>query len=278
MNLQNEKYIFWINNVSILFANDKYLDFVPTASMTRVEQLNALTRFSIYALILCILSSKKGIWLHLPIITIIFTVVLYKIFVYDKEGQRKELEKIQSINTNDDTNNIYDDNNNDDDNDNDDNDDDNDNINVEAGYYDSDNNLYIGSNTNKRKKNDIKYTLDELIKYKKNTCRKPTSGNPFMNPSLSDTLVDNPPEACNADDEDIQEKMIDMYNVDLYRDVGDLFEIKNSQRQFFTIPTPSNPPDTVALAKWLYTGVPVCKTDQNACYNYENLKYKSMLK
>ena len=42
--------VFWIKNIKIL--PDKYWEVIPTKNMTRIEQLNALTRLIIYYILL----------------------------------------------------------------------------------------------------------------------------------------------------------------------------------------------------------------------------------
>jgi len=264
-NNSDSRYIFWLNDLSILYKNDNYLQFVPSADMTRTEQLNAMTRFCIYLIILVAISGRDDLWLQIPIICIIFIIVLHKTFEFDGVGKRKELERLSSIanandgvNTGDNNEAIKN----------------NEMTNIEASYYDSNGELQTFSDGSKQK---LKHTLDEIIEYKKATCRKPTKDNPFMNLTVNDFMLDDAPQACNIDDEDINDKIVDSFNADLFRDVGDLFEVKNNQRQFYTVPTPSSPPDTVGLAKWLYGGIPVCKTSQQACFKYEDLKYKHNL-
>ena len=47
-----ERYVFWLDDLTVLYNNQNYIKFVPTSDMSRIEQLNALTRFCIYLLIL----------------------------------------------------------------------------------------------------------------------------------------------------------------------------------------------------------------------------------
>ena len=49
------KNLFWTNNFKILYNNENYLNFLPNKSMSRFEQLNAITRFCLYLIILCLL-------------------------------------------------------------------------------------------------------------------------------------------------------------------------------------------------------------------------------
>ena len=49
-----KKYKEKLEQVVKLYEEGKYMDIFPTSQMTRVEQLNAITRFAIYMIILII--------------------------------------------------------------------------------------------------------------------------------------------------------------------------------------------------------------------------------
>lgn len=66
---------FWFNNYSVLL-ND-YIEFIPNKSMSYNRQLNSISRFSIYLLILFILFNVSYNWYYLPIILFILTFLLY---------------------------------------------------------------------------------------------------------------------------------------------------------------------------------------------------------
>jgi hypothetical protein len=254
----NNKYTFWLTNPKVLYDDQKYLEFIPTSGMTRVEQLNSLTRFCIYFLVLALVTKKSDAWVQVPIITIIFCVILYYVFDYDKEGMYIELSRTKGFNT-DDTHD----------------DDTNNGVTIETGGYDSKGKLNLGqyrSSKTKKYKN-IKYSVDDYNDFKKATCRMPTKDNPFMNPILNDFEMEMPPEPCNADDDLIKEKIGDAFNEDLFMDVTDLFERQNSQRQYYTLPQ-MNPPDQTGFAKWLYGTDNICKVDQSKCLRYEDIRFK----
>ena len=265
----SDKHIFWVSDPTILYKDNKFLEFIPTAKMGRVNQLNALTRFSIYFVILALLMNKPIIWIQIPILAIFFIIFLYMIFKYDKEGLNTELHRIRGIDINGKGDEDYPER--------------GDEIMekhaIESGYYDSDNKLmigkYLGSKPRHSKK--LKFNLDDHTEYEKAICRKPKKDNPFMNPLLNDISVypEQPPVACNADDEDIKEKMVDCYNEDLYRDVDDLFERYNSQRQFYTVPK-LYPNDQKAFAEWCYKSDNICKVDQSKCLKHEDLRFKRL--
>jgi len=234
---------FWLEEPSILYK--KYNIFFPYPSMTKEEQLNAITRLCIYVLILMMLLGTSDIWIQTPIIIIIIIVIFNLVTKNNTEPKQTNDSEQYAISENKTPTKI-----------------------PKVTFID-DNGQYNEKKGAYRKKN--RHNLATMENYKKNTCRKPTVDNPYMNPTINDTLLADVPEPCNADDEEIKNDINVKFDTELYKDTGDLFDIKNSQRQFYTVPTPSNPPDTVALAEWLYGNKPSCKSSQSACYNYQNL-------
>jgi hypothetical protein len=318
-----ERYVFWLDDVRVLYRGDNYMRFVPTSDMSRIEQLNALSRFCIILFILFLMFGKSEEWLYIPLIGMIFIIVLYNLFEIDEDGKREELLRMkrkikspvndadrpevnyrtyiveedgetrvvdidaeenkkfiesfenngnddkdisidsidtfdrQSLNLNFGKNTKYD---------------------LEAGYIDSNGDFQYGSNyeeTSRRVDDEdkIKFSLDEFRIYEKNKCRKPTKDNPFMNPSAADFNEPNVPVACNADDEDVHDDMNLKFNEDMYRDLEDVFNRKNSQRQFFTVHH-NIPNDQEGFARWCYKMPATCKTDQSRCLRYQDLKAK----
>lgn len=294
-----ERYTFWLDDLTVLYKDKGYIKFIPTSEMTRVEQLNALTRFFIYLLMTLLLFDRDYEWLQIPIIGIIMIIILYNLFDNDDAGKQQELSRM--VRNRENMTVMYDDSN-DSDSINSDSSTHNSNIKrdtsisiesingtdyvLDAGYYKSngelsfDNSDYCRSkngdcnqsNGNYRNKN-AKYTLDEMRLYDKNTCRKPTVDNPFMNSTQDDFNKENTAVACNADDEDIHKEIDLQFNADMYRDIEDVFNKKNSQRQFFTI-AHNIPNDQEAFARWCYGFSPTCKTDQDRCLRYQDLRPK----
>ena len=91
--IKDPKYIFWSDDLSILYKDDNYIKFIPTENMTRAEQLNSISRFAIYFFVLVILFEQNTQWLYFPIILIIFTLFLYKTYISDEEGKEKDFMK-----------------------------------------------------------------------------------------------------------------------------------------------------------------------------------------
>jgi len=97
-------------------------------------------------------------------------------------------------------------------------------------------------------------------------CTVSTPENPFANVLLSD-LADNPgrPPACKYDEH--KELIRTNFNRGLVRNVYDVYEKENSQRQFMTMPVTTTTPDTVAFAQFCYgnAGRKTCKEDPSKC-------------
>lgn len=278
---------FWLDNPAELYNH--YTNFIPKYEMTRNQQLNAITRFCIYMIILLLIFNRGEYILILPISVLIIVVLFKKLHTTDVFGQNKELDKILDIRKSkedfdkylkskeyaqdgdvvyktsvemqkeeDDAKGYI----------------------VEAGYYDSDNKLHIGKieKPSNYLRNNTKnlYTVDELKDYEKNTCRKPTVDNPFMNPSITEYGNGDPPAACNSNDDEIKESIKVNFDHQLFRNVGDVWERENSQRQFYTMPNTAIPNNQVEFAKWLYK-LPAssnCKEEGN-CLRYDDLRIRT---
>ena len=256
----HSKYIFWTTDPTVLYKHQNYLELLPTIKMSRIQQLNALTRFCIYFLLLALIFNKSDLWIQLPIITVVFIIMIYYIFENDEKSKSKETYRQSNYAI---SNNVP-------------------NYNkkdaiVESGFYDSDGKLrmgpYYGINSKYGNNSKTQFPLSDYDEYNRMTCKRPTEENPFMNPSINDYGVDNVPEACNVDDDEIKESITTCYNKNMFKDVSDVFEIENSQRQFFTVPQ-MNPPDQTEFAKWLYNTDDICKANNSKCLKYEDLRFK----
>jgi hypothetical protein len=227
---------FWINDPSIFFKNNNYLNFIPSKSSSRIGILNSFSLFSIYVLVIFTLFYKQ--YIIYPLVSLIFIYILYKIYEKNpKDPKEENLENNKDV--------VYDD--------------DGNIVKLSTGYYDPDGNLIF------RSESPINRDLP---------CRKPTPDNPFMNPQIHDYNAGQMPAPCNSDDEDVKNEIKGTFNKDLYRDVNDLFDIRNSERQFYTIPAPTIPPDQEKFAQWCFGQNDNCKSDQELCLRQEDLRYK----
>lgn len=274
---------YWLNNPRVLVES---INFIPTSTMSRIEQLNALAQFSLIYIIVLTLFKKPQNYFIIPIILLVFNVIFYYSYKSDPDRIRKisnknikldDLPSFESVDSPFKTEI------------------------VESGTINSDNKIKLGEKYTAKSKpvslfktteskfievpnrdtrilegrDIIDYSANELLEYEKKTCRIPIKENPFMNPPVTDFNTEFNPSACNVDDEDIKTNIETNFNDNLYRDMSDLWDVKNSQRIWYTIPTPSVPPDQPGFANWLYNTEGPCKTNQYMCLRYEDLRYKS---
>lgn len=121
----------------------------------------------------------------------------------------------------------------------------------------------------------IKINCEKVLKEKKisKKCVSPTTDNPFMNFNHISDDYHRPP-ACKAflyNDQksfEIKKEVEEKFNEKLYRDVGDLYSKRNSQREFYSVAY-NGIPDQTSFAKWLYK-VPgaTCKENSLKCGSY----------
>lgn len=91
--------LFWLNKPNILIDPKRLNEFFPHPNMTEIEQLNAITRFTIYLGILLALIKLNFNYLYIPIVGFIVTFCIYnnKPKLKNKENQDKyELYKNKS--------------------------------------------------------------------------------------------------------------------------------------------------------------------------------------
>ena len=108
---------------------------------------------------------------------------------------------------------------------------------------------------------------------------KPTIDNPFMNVLLTD-YTDNPNRESlnkvnNYDNQKLNKEVDDKFYYNLYRDVDDVYDKYNSQRQFYTMPSTTIPNEQGRFVNWLYNVPPTCKEGNGyRCYGniYNELK------
>lgn len=279
---------FWLDDPSVLYKNNNYLKFAPVYEMTRNQQLNALTRLALYVMLLLFLFTKSKYSIIVPLVLIILLILLNRFYSLDPSSKQKELNRI--LNMREAKSDYHDE-----------------LVNKEfhhdgtpalksyndikkeekegkgysvaVGKYDPDGNLLIGKewepSDDMNKKN--LYTIDEQLDYQKNTCRRPTPDNPMMNPSVEDFGTFNPPAACNSEDKDIQDSIKVNFNHNLFRDVDDVWERANSQRQFYTMPNTAVPNNQTEFAHWLYKlpDYDICKVNGTACLRTSDVRYNT---
>lgn len=99
-------------------------------------------------------------------------------------------------------------------------------------------------------------------------CVTPTIDNPFMNYNKITSDRNREPACVSYDKPVLKEKIESNFNVNLYRDVGDLYGKRNSQREYYTTPGSvfsGGVGDQTSFAKWCYQSPPTCKEDGLQC-------------
>lgn len=111
--------------------------------------------------------------------------------------------------------------------------------------------------------------------YDKKNYVNPTDDNPFMNCLQEDyeknpeRIASNEAELYNEKQyEEIQEDVNTKFNDDLFQDMTDIYNNRNSQRQFYTMPNTQIPNDQTSFAKWCYETPKTCKEGNGVqCFN-----------
>jgi hypothetical protein len=240
----------WIENPMIFIKDKGFLNFIPNRKSSKVNQINSLTLMLIYLFVILYLFKLNNSITNTLIFGIIFVmIVLY----YGYYSYRENLD----INVDGSDNNIS----------------------IESGYYDSNGELHLGpfySHKNNKLPR-LEKSYKEVQTYLNDTSRKPTPDNPFMNPILTDYNNESDPRPANVDDDEIKNEIRQSYNKDLFRDITDLFDVKNAERIFYTVPGGSIPNDQDAFAKWCYGHPATCHEDTMSCEKniYEDLRYRN---
>ena len=238
---------FWGNDISILFHQDRLIEFFPSSDMTNEERLNAISRFSIYISVILVLYTGR-IW---PIYISLFTMGAC-MFVHEKSDSKTSLEVIQ-----DKIQNVMN--------------------GLVPGYADvssRDQPGFEGTTREEiRKKRAEEKGPEPVIRVNNDgeVCTPPTDNNPFMN-VLVPEYYSNPkrPEACKLEGElpgeqGVEEEANEKFNINLYKDVADIWGKNNSQRQFYTMPNTTIPNKQTEFAHWLYGNAASCKDDRYNC-------------
>lgn len=102
----------------------------------------------------------------------------------------------------------------------------------------------------------------------------PTKDNPFMNVLLTD-YVDNPQRkpAGDIDIPDVRQQISENFGHGLYKDIDDIWDKNNSQRQYYTNPSTTIPNDRDSFMKWCWSTPYTCKDGNlTRCMRYEDVR------
>jgi hypothetical protein len=100
----------------------------------------------------------------------------------------------------------------------------------------------------------------------KKACYKSNPLNPFGNATVGALLDDEGKSpACGYDEPGVASQMRKNFNKGLFRNLDDVYEVENSQRQFYTMPVTTSAPDTIAFGEFLFGNKKTCKEDPSLC-------------
>jgi len=105
-------------------------------------------------------------------------------------------------------------------------------------------------------------------KYENKNLTKPTDDNPFMNYNIFGGNTKQPKAVKSYNNPDVKQDINKKFNKKLYRDVSDLYQKNNSQRQYYTMPCTEVVNDQTKFAKWLYQTDETCKEKGIKCSSY----------
>jgi hypothetical protein len=261
--MDNINNIFWLEDLRVLYRNESYLDVFPKYEMTRIQQLNSITRLCILIMFILLMTCSYK-YLYIPFWIIGLVLIIYFLHARDKKSEEKETIRQQEIKNEqkeikqEELNKI----------------------NIDTIREEKKIKLPEELKTVSQRDPDIIKYIDpeesQIIRDNiKKTCKKPSNDNPFMNPSFANYENNNLLTACNVDDEDIKTMIHQNFTDNLFRDTGDLWDKFSSDRQFYTLPNTQNPNDQKQFAEWCYKQPDTCKQNQEHCLKYEDLRYKS---
>lgn len=108
----------------------------------------------------------------------------------------------------------------------------------------------------------------------------PTKNNPFMNVLIGD-YVDDPGRkpAADVEDPDVKEAVNRNFSKGLYRDIDNVWDRNNSQRQYYTMPSTTIPNDRDSFMNWCYKTPNTCKDGNlQRCLQYEDVRQHGQIK
>lgn len=119
---------------------------------------------------------------------------------------------------------------------------------------------------------------------KKEKATWPSVNNPFMNPNIDDfgAYKDKEPAPTYFEDTEdaatLRQEIKSKFEENIFREVDDVYERNNSDRQFYTVPNTQVPSDQAKTLEFFYGGMKEnCKSDVSKCEPVEDLRYRPMI-
>ena len=215
----------WSTDPSILFNQDRLVEFFPSEDQTNAEKINSLTRLVAYvSLAVAIYQSQATPLLYGAIVIAVIFVLFCKLGLGSTSVARKRKGVVRS------------------------------GVPTEIPVAsDPTGNKESFKAVIEDSARETVAQVDDLGKFpdpNKSDCVAPTEQNPFMNFLLGDDPARGP--ACNTSGS--QEMAANLLDNQLFLDTEDLFSRNANQRLFTTKPVTTAIPDTVKFANWLSKG------------------------
>lgn len=224
---------YWFHDLRVLTNLDYSRQFLPESGMTYAEKVNAIVRLSWYIGLIGALVNNNYLYLYVPVLTMIVTFILY---AFRRQTLQDHLNKRA--------------------------------MGKAAAAISSNNPMAVDSLEHQQAQfaaNQLDPELaDKFANYlESNEYEQPTVDNPFMNAMPFDDR-DRGPASIQLGNPVKQMEVESAFDYGTYRDVDDVFNRNNSQRQFYTMPTTTFPGDQTTFANWLYKTPVTCKEGNGA--------------
>jgi hypothetical protein len=257
MNINND---IWYNNPRTIIDKDKIIQFFPMNYMSYNEKINSLVRLAIIVSLILTILKKDYRYLYIILITLIFTYY-FNNSINKNNSDKNIVQHTMNYNEEQDYKNYID------------------NIlNKNKDYGDpkaTPTPPYLENNSDKTN------LIEAFDNYGsapvpndegKGPCNKPSpsNDNPFMNINLITSNRTQNAAPLSYNKPELKELIDEKFNHDLFRDVSSVFGKRNSQRQFYTVPSTTIPNNQTAFAKWCYNTGSTCKEDTIKCAPYWN--------
>lgn len=225
---------YWFHDLRVLTNLDYSRQFLPESGMTYAEKVNAIVRLAWYIGVVGGLVNNNYLYLYIPVITMAITAILYAFrrqTLQDQLNRRKMAKAAATVSAGGDP--------------------------MKESMLRQQQGQYMDDGLNP----DL---ADKFADYlENNEYVQPSVDNPFMNAMPFDDR-DRNPAAVQLGNPVKQMEVETAFDYGTYRDVDDVFNRNNSQRQFYTMPTTNFPGDQTAFANWCYKTPVTCKEGNGA--------------
>jgi len=245
MTMKQDTDSFWAENPAILWQRNRLSEFIPAPNMSWAEMLNAVVRGAALVSILLALYFRTDAPLYILLFTLIITYIIAKY----PGPVMMQLNKAQSWLKK---------------------------LPTQEQYASQENGTKKTTMTKEEtKESEKEQMVEQFVQplYKEQDWKKapiqPTADNPFMNFNIFTDPMNKPAAPLSYGSPSLQAEIEKQYQKDLYRDVGDLYNKSNGQREFYTTPSTTFPNDQTSFARWCYSSPPTCKEEGIRCVPYD---------